>query len=128
MRMDKLTTPFQMALAEAQSVAVGRDHQYVEPLHLMQALLDQDGGTARALLQKTDVNAARLRSALGEALDQLPRVEGTAGEILISNDLNRLLNVTDKLDPVIGRDDEIRSGRSHGCSCATCASGSRSAT
>ncbi|MGD2074246.1 MAG: ATP-dependent chaperone ClpB [Gammaproteobacteria bacterium] len=97
MRMDKLTTRFQMALADAQSVAVGRDHQYVEPLHLMQALLDQDGGTARSLLQKADVNAAQLRSALGEALDRLPRVEGTPGEVLISNDLNRLLNVTDKL-------------------------------
>ena len=97
MRMDKLTTRFQMALADAQSIAVGRDHQYVEPLHLMQALLDQEGSAIRSLLQKADVNATQLRSEIGKALDRLPRVEGTAGEVLISNELGRLLNVTDKL-------------------------------
>jgi len=95
--MDKLTTRFQMALADAQSIAVGRDHQYVEPLHLMQALLDQEGSAIRSLLQKADVNATQLRSEIGKALDRLPRVEGTAGEVLISNELGRLLNVTDKL-------------------------------
>ena len=97
MRMDKLTTRLQMALADAQSIAVGRDHQYVEPVHVMQALLDQDGGSIRPLLQKADVNAVLLRSEIGKALDRLPRVEGTAGEVLISNDLGRLLNVADKL-------------------------------
>jgi len=97
MRMDKLTTRFQMALADAQSIAVGRDHQYVEPVHVMQALLDQDGGSIRPLLQKADVDAVQLRSEIGKALDRLPRVEGTAGEVLISNDLGRLLNVADKL-------------------------------
>ena len=97
MRMDKLTAKFQMALADAQSLAVGRDHQFIEPLHLMIALLDQEGGTARHLLMQADVNVNRLRSALGEALDRLPTVEGAAGEVHLGNDLNRLLNQTDKL-------------------------------
>jgi len=97
MRMDKLTTKFQLALADAQSLAVGRDHQYVEPVHVMTALLDQDGGTARPLLAQAGVNINQLRVDLMEALDRLPRVEGTAGDVLISPDLNRLLNVTDKL-------------------------------
>jgi ATP-dependent Clp protease ATP-binding subunit ClpB len=97
MRMDKLTSKFQMALADAQSLAVGRDHQYIEPAHLMLALLDQEGGTARPLLAQAGVNVNLLRSQLGDALDRLPQVEGTGGEVLISNDLGRLLNVTDKL-------------------------------
>ncbi len=97
MRMDKLTSKFQMALAEAQSLAVGRDHQFIEPAHLMTALLDQQGGSVRHLLTQADVNVNRLRSQLGEMLDRLPRVEGTAGEVHVSNDLTRLLNVTDKL-------------------------------
>ncbi len=97
MRMDKLTAKFQMALADAQSLAVGRDHQFIEPVHLMTALLDQQGGTVRHLLTQADVNVNRLRSALGEALDRLPRVEGAAGDLHINNDLNRLLNQTDKL-------------------------------
>ncbi len=97
MRMDKLTSKFQMALADAQSLAVGRDHQFIEPVHLMIALLDQAGGTVRHLLSQADVNVNQLRSHLGEALERLPRVEGAAGEVHISNDLGRLLNVTDKL-------------------------------
>ena len=97
MRMDKLTAKFQMALADAQSLAVGRDHQFIEPIHLMTALLDQEGGTVRHLLMQADVNVNRLRSALGEALDRLPTVEGAAGEVHLGNDLNRLLNQTDKL-------------------------------
>ncbi len=97
MRTDKLTSKFQMALADAQSLAVGRDHQFIEPLHLMIALLDQDGGTVRHLLSLADVNVNQLRSQLGEALERLPRVQGTAGEVHVSNDLGRLLNVTDKL-------------------------------
>ena len=67
MRMDRLTSKFQMALADAQSLAVGRDHQFIEPAHLMTALLDQEGGTARHLLTQADVNVNQLRSALGEA-------------------------------------------------------------
>ncbi len=97
MRMDKLTTKFQAALADAQSLAVGRDNQYIEPVHLMSALLDQQGGTARPLLEKASVNVAKLRSDLAAALDRLPKVEGSAGEVLLGNDLNRLLNLTDKL-------------------------------
>ncbi len=97
MRMDKLTAKFQMALADAQSLAVGRDHQFIEPVHLMTALLDQEGGTVRHLLTQSDVNVNRLRSALGDALDRMPTVEGAAGDVHLGNDLNRLLNQTDKL-------------------------------
>lgn len=97
MRMDKLTSKFQMALADAQSLAVGRDHQFIEPVHVLAALLDQQGGTVRSLLGQSDVNVSRLRSQLGEALDRLPTVEGSAGEVHVSNDLTRLLNLTDKL-------------------------------
>jgi ATP-dependent Clp protease ATP-binding subunit ClpB len=97
MRMDKLTSKFQMALQDAQSLAVGRDHQFIEPIHLMAALLDQEGGSSRHLLAQADVNVNKLRSALGEALERLPRVEGNAGEVHLGNDLSRLLNQTDKL-------------------------------
>jgi ATP-dependent Clp protease ATP-binding subunit ClpB len=97
MRMDKLTSKFQMALAEAQSLAVGRDHQVIDPLHLMSALLDQEAGTARPLLMQTGVNLNLLRSRLSEALDRLPQVQGSAGEVYASNELTRLLNQTDKL-------------------------------
>ncbi|HSH29447.1 MAG TPA: ATP-dependent chaperone ClpB [Thiohalobacter sp.] len=97
MRMDKLTSKFQMALADAQSLAVGQDHQFIEPVHVMIALLDQEGGSVRHLLAQADVNVNLLRSQLGEALEKLPRVEGSAGEVHISNDLGRLLNITDKL-------------------------------
>jgi ATP-dependent Clp protease ATP-binding subunit ClpB len=97
MRMDKLTTHFQQALQDAQSLAVGRDHQLIEPVHLMAALLEQQGGTVRGLLTKAGVNMNLLRSQLGEAIDRLPSVEGTPGEVHIGNDLSKLLNVTDKL-------------------------------
>jgi ATP-dependent Clp protease ATP-binding subunit ClpB len=95
--MDKLTSKFQMALADAQSMAVGRDNQFIEPAHLMLALLDQDGGTVRPLLDKAGVNVSLLRSQLGRELDRLPKVEGTGGEVHVSNELAKLLNVTDKL-------------------------------
>ncbi|MCW9056023.1 MAG: ATP-dependent chaperone ClpB, partial [Gammaproteobacteria bacterium] len=95
--MDRLTSKFQMALAEAQSLAVGRDHQFIEPVHMMLALLDQDGGTVRHLLTIAAVNVNGLRSRLGEELEHLPQVEGTAGEVHLSSDLGRLLNVADKL-------------------------------
>lgn len=97
MRMDRLTSKFQMALADAQSLAVGRDHQFIEPAHLLTALLDQEGGTVRHLLAQADVNVNQLRSALGEALDRLPSVQGSEGDVHLSNDLGRLLNQTDKL-------------------------------
>ena len=97
MRMDKLTTKFQMALADAQSLAVGRDHQFIESAHLMVALLDQDGGSVRSLLTRAGANANALRSRLGEILDGYSRVEGTGGDVQISADLGRALNLTDKL-------------------------------
>jgi len=97
MRMDKLTSKFQMALADAQSLAVGRDHQFIEPTHLMMAVLDQQGSTVRHLLNNAGVNVNQLRTLLGEALENMPSVEGTTGDVHISNDLGRLLNVTDKL-------------------------------
>jgi len=96
MRMDKFTTKFQTALAEAQSLAVGRDHQFIEPAHLMAALLDQEGGTTRPLLDKSDINANALRSKIGQMLDRMSSVEGAGGEVHISNDLAKLLNLTDK--------------------------------
>jgi len=97
MRMDKLTSKFQLALAEAQSLAVGQDHQFIEPAHLMVALLDQQGGTVRGLLTKAGSNVNLLRSQLGDAIDRLPKVEGAGGDVHISNDLGKLFNVTDKL-------------------------------
>jgi len=97
MRMDKLTTKFQTALQDAQSLAVGRDHQFIEPLHLLTALLDQQGGTVRQLLGQAGVNVNPLRSALGEALDRLPSVQGAGGDVQVSNALVKLLNLTDKL-------------------------------
>ena len=93
MRMDKLTTKFQMALADAQSLAVGQDHQFIEPVHLMIALLDQQGGSVRGLLTKSGVNVNLLRSQLGDALDRLPKVEGAGGDVHLGNDLGKLLNV-----------------------------------
>ena len=97
MRMDKLTTKFQAALSDAQSLAVGRDHQFIEPIHLMLALLDQEGGTVRHLLTLAGVQVNPLRSQLGEALDRLASVEGVGGDVQLSNNLGKLLNLTDKL-------------------------------
>ncbi|QDI02592.1 ATP-dependent chaperone ClpB [Xanthomonas cerealis pv. cerealis] len=97
MRMDKLTSRFQQALADAQSLAVGRDHTIVEPVHVLTALLDQSGGSTRPLLAQAGVNVPVLRERLGEALDKLPKVSGQPGNLSIGNDLSRLLNQTDKL-------------------------------
>jgi len=97
MRQDKLTAKFQAALADAQSLALGRDHQILEPAHVMLALLDSSGGTVRPLLMKAGADVNKLRSELGSLLDKLPKVEGTPGDIHVSNDLTRLLNITDKL-------------------------------
>jgi len=95
--MDKLTAKFQLALSDAQSAALGRNHQFIEPAHLLQAMLDQDGGSVRHLLTQSGVNVNQLRSSVGEIVDRLPSVEGAPGEVHVSNDLNRLLNVTDQL-------------------------------
>ena len=97
MRQDKLTSRFQQALADAQSLALGRDHQFIEPAHVLLALLDASGGSLRPLLMKAGADANKLRAGLLTMLDGLPKVEGTSGEVHVSNDLNRILNVTDKL-------------------------------
>src|SRR5579859_7790162 len=97
MRQDKLTSQFQQALQDAHSLALGRDHQILEPVHVMQALLDAQGGSVRPILLKAGADVNKLRSDLGAQLDRLPKVEGTPGEIHISNELNKVLNVTDKL-------------------------------
>lgn len=96
MRLDKLTTKFQQALADAQSLAVGNDQQFIEPQHLLLALLNQDDGGTVSLLARAGVNVASLKAALGKALERLPKIEGHGGEVSVGRDLNNLLNVTDK--------------------------------
>ncbi|MFA5589153.1 MAG: ATP-dependent chaperone ClpB [Lysobacteraceae bacterium] len=97
MRMDKLTSRFQQALSDAQSLAVGRDNNMLEPVHVLTALLDQSGGSTQPLLAQAGVNVGALRTRLGHALEALPQVRGQEGNINISADLNRVLNLTDKL-------------------------------
>ena len=97
MRMDKLTARFQQALAEAQSLAVSMDHAMLEPEHVMVALLDQEGGGTRGLLARSGAQVDQLRSALGEKVEGFPKVTGQAGQINMSNDLGRVLNLTDKI-------------------------------
>ncbi|MGX5202179.1 ATP-dependent chaperone ClpB [Aliikangiella sp. IMCC44632] len=97
MRMDKFTSKFQLAIADAQSIAVGRDHQFIEPVHLMSALLNQEGGSVRHLFTQTGINLHSLRSQLSEALEHIAQVEGAPGDVHISNELARLLNHCDKL-------------------------------
>jgi len=96
MRFDKLTTKFQQALSDAQSLAVGLDNPYIEPQHLMLALLQQEDGSTASLLQRAGGQVGALRDALRKSMERLPKVEGTGGEVSISRDLNNLLNVTDK--------------------------------
>lgn len=97
MNMDKLTAKFQQALAEAQSLAVGRDHQQVEPEHVLQAMLDQDGGSIRHLLDQSGTNIARLRAGLDRLIDQFPQVTGDGAELRVSNDLSKVMHETDRL-------------------------------
>ena len=96
MRFDKLTTQFQQALSDAQSMAVGQDNQFIEPLHLLAALIDQTEGGSTSLLARAGGNVRALRAALQEAIGRLPKVEGHGGEVQISRDLNNLFNLTDK--------------------------------
>ena len=96
MRFDKLTTKFQQALSDAQSIAVGNDQQFIEPLHLLAALLGQDDGGTQSLLQRAGVNTGPLGTALQKAIERLPKVEGHGGEVQVGRDLANLLNVTDK--------------------------------
>ncbi len=96
MRFDKLTSKFQQALSDAQSLAVGGDQQFIEPLHLMAALLSQEDGGSGSILAKAGVQVPALKAAINQALGRLPKVEGHGGEVSISRDLNNLLNLTDK--------------------------------
>jgi len=96
MRIDKFTTKLQEGLADAQSLALGRDHQQIEPQHLLQALLAQEDGGVAALVQRAGGNPQALKASLNEAIGRLPKVEGTPGEVHISRDLGLLLNVADK--------------------------------
>jgi ATP-dependent Clp protease ATP-binding subunit ClpB len=97
MRMDKLTNQLQAALADAQSLALGKDHNFIEPVHLLSALLEQPGGACRPLLQKAGADIAGLAAQVSTAVKALPTVSGTGGDVHMSNDLGRILNVTDKL-------------------------------
>jgi ATP-dependent Clp protease ATP-binding subunit ClpB len=96
MRFDKLTTPFQSAIQEAQSLAVGNDNPYIEPLHVLAALINQDDGSARAILQRAGARVPALLTGIQQALDRLPKVEGHGGEVSISRDLDKIFNLTDK--------------------------------
>lgn len=97
MRLDRFTSKFQMAISDAQSLALGRDHQYIEPTHLMVALLNQDGSTIRPLLTMLNVDISQLRSGLSELLDHLPKVSGIGGDVQLSHGMGMLLNMCDKL-------------------------------
>jgi ATP-dependent Clp protease ATP-binding subunit ClpB len=96
MRQDKLTTKLQEALADAQSLAVGNDNPYIEPAHLLTALLNQDDGGARSLLQRAGVNIGGLVNALKSSLERLPKVSGTSGDVQVSRELIGMLNLADK--------------------------------
>ncbi|MDO9317355.1 MAG: ATP-dependent chaperone ClpB [Gammaproteobacteria bacterium] len=97
MRMDQLTSKLQAALSDAQSLAVGHDNNFIEPAHLIAALLDQKGGSVRPLLSQTGFNIADLRTRLQQLIDRLPKVQGNAGDVSLSNELGRLMNQADKL-------------------------------
>ncbi|MGA8052720.1 MAG: ATP-dependent chaperone ClpB [Burkholderiales bacterium] len=96
MRLDKLTTKFQQALSDAQSAAVGNENPYIEPVHLLGALLAQPDGATASILQRAGVNLPTLREVLKKAIGRLPKVQGTGGEVSISRELNNLLNLTDR--------------------------------
>ena len=96
MRFDKFTTKLQQAVADAQSLAVGNDHQFIESQHLLSALLTQDDGGVAALLAHAGVKVQALKDALKQGIDRLPKVEGHEGEVQISRDLSNLLNLADK--------------------------------
>ena len=97
MRTDKLTTRFQSALSDAQSLAVGNDNQFIEATHVLLALLEQDASTVGQVLSSTGVNVGALNIKLNEALERLPKVQGHQGDVQLSNEFIRLLNQTDKL-------------------------------
>ena len=96
MRQDKLTTKLQEAIADAHSLAVGNDNQYIDPVHLLTALLQQNDGSTRSLLQRAGVNVNRLASSLKTAMDRLPKVTGTGGDVQIGRELVNVLNLADR--------------------------------
>lgn len=97
MRLDRLTNKFQQALADAQSLALGRENQFIEPIHLLSALFNQEGGTVRPLLTTLGVNAVQFQQKIEDALGRLPQVQGVAGDVQPSSDLMRHLNLCDQL-------------------------------
>src|SRR5262249_40071933 len=96
MRIDKFTTRFQQAFADAQSLAVGADNPYIEPQHLLAALLNQEDGGTASLLSRAGANVNGLRAAVKQAIERLPKVQGTGGDVNVSRELTSLLNLTDK--------------------------------
>ncbi len=117
MRMDKLTSKFQLALSDAQSLAIGKDHQFIEPVHLMIALLDQQASTVRSLIIQAGININLLRSQLDEKLSRIATVSNDNGDVHPSNDLIRVLNLTDKLSQK--RKDKFISSELFVLACAT---------
>ncbi len=97
MRLDRFTSKFQLAISDAQSLALGRDHLYIEPVHLMVSLLNQDSSTIRPLLTMLSVDVTPLRSKLSELLDKLPKVTGTGGDVQLSSGMGVMFNMCDKL-------------------------------
>ncbi len=97
MRLDRFTSKFQIAISDAQSLALGRDHQYIEPVHLMVALMDQNGSPIRPLLTMLNVDITHLRSKLSEMLDKLPKVSGIGGDVQLSSAMGTLFNLCDKV-------------------------------
>jgi len=97
MRLDRLTNKFQIAISDAQSIALGRDHQFIEPVHLFSALLNQEGGSTRNLLLACRADISTIRSRIAQSLDRLARVEGVNGDIQLSSPMVSLLNICDKL-------------------------------
>ncbi|OEE84620.1 ATP-dependent chaperone ClpB [Enterovibrio norvegicus FF-162] len=97
MRLDRFTSKFQLAISDAQSLALGRDNQYIEPVHLMVSLLNQDSSTIRPLMTLLNVDVTQLRSSLSELLDKLPKVTGTGGDVQLSHGMGMLFNMCDKL-------------------------------
>lgn len=97
MRLDRLTNKFQLAISDAQSMALGRDHQYIEPVHVMMALLNQENGSIRSILATLNLNTHKIRSTITEAIEQLPVVSGAGADVQISSQLVNLLNLSDKL-------------------------------
>src|SRR5699024_5220662 len=97
MRIDKLTSKLQQALGDAQSLAVGRDHNQIEPVHVLYALLDQQGGSVRHLLESTGLDVREIRNRLIKSMENLPTVGEATGEVGLGQALGRVLNLADKL-------------------------------